>query len=78
MKTITEQSDGAFPVNDVEGQIVEYGLTKREFFAALSLQGILSNDEAIKVIIENKADLLETVALGAVKAADALIVELNK
>lgn len=57
---------------------INNGLTKREFFAALSLQGILSNDEAIKVIVEGKADLLETVALGAVKAADALIEALNK
>jgi hypothetical protein len=44
------------------------GLTKREYFAAMALQGLLANDSAL--IISKVID--------AVKAAAALIEELNK
>ena len=44
------------------------GLTKREYFAAMALQGLLANDSAL--IISKVID--------AVKAAGALIEELNK
>ena len=44
------------------------GLTKREYFAAMALQGLLANDSA----------LITSKARDAVKAADALIEELNK
>ncbi len=44
------------------------GLTKREYFAALVLQGFLANDSA----------LITSKVRDAVKAADALIEELNK
>lgn len=44
------------------------GLTKREYFAAMELQGLLANDSAL--IISKVID--------AVKAAGALIEELNK
>ena len=46
------------------------GLTKREYFAAMALQGLVS-----KV---NHLTPMEDVAIKAVKAADALIEELNK
>jgi hypothetical protein len=49
--------------------ISEPGLTKREFFAIISLQGILSSTEYISG--KNAAEL-------AVSAADLLIIELNK
>ena len=44
------------------------GLTKREYFAAMALQGLLANDSAL--IISKVID--------TVKAAGALIEELNK
>lgn len=44
------------------------GLTKREYFAAMALQGLLANDSA----------LITGKARDAVQAADALIEELNK
>lgn len=44
------------------------GLTKREYFAAMALQGFLANDSA----------LITSKVRDAVKAADALIEELNK
>lgn len=45
----------------------QHGLTKREYFAAMAMQGMLSDPERYGVI-----------AKGAVKFADALIKELNK
>ena len=44
------------------------GLTKREYFAAMELQGLLANDSAL--IISKVID--------AVKLADALVDELSK
>jgi hypothetical protein len=44
------------------------GLTKREYFAAIALQGLLANDSA----------LITSKVIDAVKAADALIEVLNK
>ena len=46
----------------------QIGLTKREYFAAMALQGLLANDSA----------LITSKVRDAVKAADALIEELNK
>jgi len=45
----------------------QYGLTKREYFAAMAMQGMLSDPERYGAI-----------AKWAVKFADALIEELNK
>ncbi|MCF8339745.1 MAG: hypothetical protein K9I82_02130 [Chitinophagaceae bacterium] len=44
------------------------GLTKREYFAAMAMQGLLANDSS----------LITGKVRDAVKAADALIEELNK
>jgi hypothetical protein len=46
----------------------EYGLTKREYFAAMAMQGFITTDVC----------LIDDCARYAVKAADALIAELNK
>lgn len=49
------------------------GLTKREYFAAMAMQGIMANsDDAITRFSH------EDIALIAVSTADALIAELNK
>ncbi len=57
----SEKDDGSF--------IGEPGLTKREFFAAAALQGILANPDGC---------LWKLAAEEAVKKADELIFELNK
>lgn len=49
------------------------GLNKREHFAAIILQGMYSNNGLV-----DQWDCEGIMALNAVKAADALIVELNK
>lgn len=47
------------------------GLTKREYFAALALQGGLASDVSDQYTIEKHCEI-------AVKCADQLIAELNK
>ena len=55
-----------------------YGLTKREYFSAIALQGLLSIfDEAQKSVTPNDYNTGYMVKL-AVNAADKLIEELNK
>ncbi len=63
----TSANDSSFPVI-AENYIIDGGLTKREYFAAMAMQGLLANDSAL---ITNKAR-------DAVQAADALIEILNK
>lgn len=63
----TRPFDSAFPVFDSEGCTLEDGLSKREYFAAMALQGISAGGQCI-----------DCHAYFAVKAADELITELNK
>lgn len=46
------------------------GLTKREYFAAMALQGLLA--------CPNNVNMAQDIAKGAVIMADQLIIELNK
>ena len=59
----------AFPIH---GPLFATGLTKRELFAAMAMQGIASNPNA--ATIEGP----DVVAGAAVEAADALLAELAK
>lgn len=47
------------------------GLTKREYFASMAMQGIISNKDGLDIKIERIVE-------SAVDTADALIDELNK
>ena len=71
----TKKNDSAFPIFDSSGEhfMKHGGLSKREFFAAMALQGILSNPS------------LDTLEYGpdenavlAIMSADSLIHGLNK
>lgn len=67
----TRKHDAAMPYNaeqDDGSFIGEFGLTKREFFAAAALQGILSSPKPMP----DNAEVI------AVKMADLIINELNK
>lgn len=44
-------------------------LTKREYFAAMAMQGLMASDTR---------DIPENLAIGSVAVADALIAELNR
>ena len=50
------------------------GLTKREYLAAMAMQGIMANSEYIPTVDAH----FQNIAQDAVRAADALIKELNK
>ena len=56
---------------------IEYGLTKREYFAALAMQGLLSNSKVINpggALCITKSEMMGI----AVISANVLIEELNK
>lgn len=65
---MTNPNDTAYPYTSNN---LEEGLTKRELFAAMAMQGILANPDP---------DLVSApgIALIAVEEADSLIKELNK
>lgn len=64
----TNPNDCAFPFD--RNKIIVGGLTKREYFAAMALQGILSCD--------NRTTLGKIVAINAIRYADDLINQLNE
>lgn len=70
----TDPEANAYPVVTADGDgnsvIQEHGLTKREHFAALAMQGLASKN--------NSTHEVETCAQVAVGMADALIAALNK
>lgn len=65
---------GAFATAETDCYTGSYGLTKREYFAGLALNGLLSRTWSTStgpVLIENHA-------IAAAKLADALLAELEK
>jgi hypothetical protein len=67
-ETKTKPNDAAFPQNPHTA--LDTGLTKREYFAAIAMQGL--------VTVIHHTDRPYNVAKAAVMTADALIEELNK
>jgi hypothetical protein len=66
----TKKNESAFSII-TEDYIINAGLTKREFFAVMAMQGIISNKDGLDIKIERIVE-------SAVDTADALIEELNK
>ena len=64
----TKANEPAYP--NIQVPSLE-GLTKREYFAAMALQGIIANKDGLDIKIERIVE-------SAVDTADALIEELNK
>jgi hypothetical protein len=64
----TKANEPAYPNKQVSSW---EGLTKREYFAAMALQGIIANKDGLDIKIERIVE-------SAVDTADALIEELNK
>ena len=74
-------NDTAFPsawMQDHSGSLPVGGLTKREYFAALAMQGLLANSYSNGVNQPTSEASFSQLAGLAVNQADALIVELNK
>ena len=66
----TKKNKSAFPII-AEDYIIDGGLTKREYFAAMALQGIIANKDGLDIKIERIVE-------SAVDTADSLIEELSK
>jgi hypothetical protein len=62
---ITKANDCSFPVI-AENYIIDGGLTKREYFAAKAMQGIIANKDGLDIKIERIVE-------SAVDTADALL-----
>ncbi len=69
----TNANDTAFPIIYLEGSHVYPGLSKREHFASMALQGRMVS----AIPGAHNVDFI-SLASDAVRAADALIAELNK
>jgi len=68
----TKPTDGAFATLLRWEPHVQHGLTKREYFAAMALQGLLAEGN------KHKSNIIAEIAEIAVEAADLIIEELNK
>lgn len=83
MKNIKESQ--AFPsdVDINEIGTANFGLSKREYFAGLAMQGILSNQTAINALTDitsdtSREDSGKKLSKVALLFADALLLELSK
>lgn len=72
---MTHPDDSIFPTKpraEGEGRVEGTpGLTKREFIAALAMQGMIAGSQGLQITTEQFAEQ-------SLKLADALIAELNK
>lgn len=73
----------AFPhvePTDSDGDIVvqDYGLTKRELFAGMAMQGLLADPEVGQEVVSSLAEGAGRIAILSVIMADALLAELAK
>lgn len=67
----TKANEPIYPIDYSEDNYVTRGLTKREYFAAIAMKGIITNKDGLDIKIERIVE-------SAVDTADALIEELNK
>lgn len=79
------KKDPAFPftwTSQKMGEIAEPGLTKREYFAGLAMQGYVSDVENLKMALKLQkfggGTVAKIIAQSAIEHADALIKELEK
>ncbi|BES59846.1 hypothetical protein [Dysgonomonas capnocytophagoides] len=79
----TQSQDSAFGFAATlpnEEAIYNHGLTKRELFAAMAMQGLLGNQDMILTTMRVSDDdnLFVSLSKAAVEISDTLIQELNK
>lgn len=68
----TEKNDAVHPVEQFQ-HYSSFGLTKREYFAAMAMQGILADRDN-----QGYSGNILAIAHDAVKMADELIAQLNQ
>ena len=71
----TNPNDPAFPSHGTMGEVCYEGMTKREIFAAMAMNG-LCHDYGRNSCVETGTH--ENIAMISVKLADALIQKLNE
>lgn len=87
MSDKTKHDDGAFACASDNGY--QAGCTKREYFASMAMQGMLSsinqsygkpnvNEASMEDSLMREQDFINDVAIKAVRYSDALIKALNK
>lgn len=78
------KDEPAFPhwrvAKDLSGDVVKHGLTKREYFAAMAMQGLLAGIYSSKEMLREFKDRTgrDYISENARSYADALIAELEK
>lgn len=72
---MTNKDEAVYPSNHDDNFAPEYGLTKREYFAAMAMQGFSSIPYTLG---DDEEMCAKTDARRAVIAADALLEELGK
>jgi hypothetical protein len=55
-----------------------HGLTKREYFAAMAMQGINANEQITSDLYDEGVPIVSKIAKMAVVSADSLLAELDK
>lgn len=78
-----DQSKEAFPLFayvDKDDHSFQSGMTLREYYAGLALQGMLANQKLYKIAADKilPDDMAHFYALCATEHADALLAQLNK
>lgn len=74
-------NDLAYPLMQIfdDERVAHGGFSKRELFAGMAMQGLLSNPALLQTLKNiNPAGRHQSMAETALLAADALILELNK
>lgn len=79
----TDADEPMYPCNNPKSKYEENdfrGLTKREYFAAMAIQGSLANGDLYKLIVDEyePSEIIAGYASDAIRLADALIEELNR
>lgn len=75
---MSKSNESAFPVSKHVERQTEIGLSKRELFAAMAMQGIMAFGDPQGEIEDSALPMAMVIARGAVMCADALLVELSK
>lgn len=68
------KDDAVYPNNYYEQYEPQWGLTKREYFAAMAMQGIMANPNCEPMTPEH----FKNIASDAINIADVLLEELAK
>ena len=66
-----------YPLQNQNGTILQLGLTKREYFAGLAMQGLLANPNTGKVVDGQRCIDLISVSRSSIFIADELLKQLE-